>query len=321
MSTRRDHYEVLGVPKTASADDIKRAYRKLAKEYHPDRNPGKPEAEQKFKEVQHAYSVLSDEKKRADYDRFGDVAVGEFHTGPGGRRVYQWGGGSTVSVEDLEDLFSTFGTGDRPSIFEEIFGGRGGGRRAGRGREETARGQDIEVTAELTFEQAIHGTTLSLRMGRGADRSGETLEVKIPSGVSDGQRIRLRGRGQPGAGGGPPGDLFVVCRIQPHRYFRREGPDIYLDMPVRVSEAALGGRIEVPSIDGPTIVILPAGTPSGTKLRLKHKGVRMHGKAERGDMYVVVQIVPPAVLSAELKKLFQRVSELDTADPRKERGW
>jgi curved DNA-binding protein len=265
--------------------------------------------------------VLSDEKKRSDYDRYGDVAVGEFHTGPGGRRVYQWGGGSTVSVEDLEDLFSTFGTGERPSVFEELFGGRGGVRRPGRVREETARGQDIEVAAELTFEEAIGGTTLSLRMGRGADRSGETLEVKIPPGVSDGQRIRLRGRGQPGAGGGPPGDLFVGCRVQPHRYFRREGPDIYLDIPVRVSEAALGGRIEVPSIDGPTIVSLPAGTPSGTKLRLKHKGVRMHGKTERGDMYVVVQIVPPAAPTEELKKLFQRVGELDTADPRRERGW
>lgn len=319
MSNRRDHYEVLGVPRSATADEIKRAYRKLAKEFHPDRNPGDSAAEARFKEVQQAYGVLGDAKKREDYDRFGDVAVGEFHTAPGGQRVYQWGGGSTVSIEDLEDLFSTLGSGgDRPSIFEHFFGESRGGKQ-GRRASQPRRGPDEEIAVDLSFEQAVRGTTLSLSVRSGRNGRVETLEVKIPPGVDNGQRIRVRGRGRLSERGGEPGDLYVVCRVRPHPYIRRDGADLFLDLPISVPEAVLGGKIEVPLLEETTLVNVPPGTASGTKLRLKHRGLTVPGRSERGNLYVVIQIIPPANLSSEEKELYQRLRSLDRTEPRKGR--
>ena len=319
MPKRRDHYEVLGISRSASTDEIKRAYRSLAKKYHPDRNPGDPSAEVKFKEVQHAYSVLSDSKKREQYDQFGDVAVGEWQTRPTGERVYQWGGGSSVRGEDLEDLFSAFGDriGDE-GVFEQIFGnfGRRGARTA------TPRPPaDEEHPVSLTFDQAVHGTTMTLDLSHGR-RGRERIDVKIPAGVEDGQKIRVRGR-VPGQNGGPAGDLILRCSVAPHAYFRREGADIYLDVPVSVSEAALGAKIDVPTIDGQATITLPPGTAGGSKLRLKGRGVisRRAGTAECGDQFVVIQIVPPKSLSDEQRRVFENLRETERENPRSRCAW
>ncbi|MDO8632277.1 MAG: DnaJ C-terminal domain-containing protein [Phycisphaerales bacterium] len=323
MPKRRDHYEVLGVSRSASTDEVKRAYRSLAKKYHPDRNPGDPSAEGKFKEVQHAYTVLIDPKKREQYDQFGDVAVGEWQTRPTGEQVYQWGGGSSVGVEDLEDLFSAFGgrgSGGRgEGVFEQIFGNsaqRGPSRRAGTAPRSPV---DEEHPVELTFDQAVHGTTVTLDLSHGR-RGHETIEVKIPSGIEAGQKIRVRGR-VPGRNGGPPGDLILICNVAPHPYFHRDGLDIYLDVPVSVTEAALGAKIDVPTIDGHATVTLPPGTPSGSKLRLKGRGIVRSSAAERGDQYVVVQIVPPKSLSEEQRKMYEMLRESDRQDPRSRCPW
>lgn len=320
MSTKRDLYEILGVSRSASEDEIKRAYRSLAKKYHPDRNPNDPSAEARFKEVQHAYEVLKDPRKRADYDQFGEVGVGQVHTGPRGERVYQWGGGSAVNVEDLEDLFSAFGGGDRPSIFDQIFGAQGRsarGARASRAR----RGADQEHPITLTFDQAVRGATLSLRLTGGHNGRSETLEVKVPPGVTEGQRIRVRGKGQIGAAGGESGDLYLVCSVRPHPYFTRQGRDVYVDVPLTVSEAALGAKIDVPTLDGFATVTVPPGTGSGTKLRLRGRGVPAHAGTPAGDQYVVIQIVPPRAESGELRSLFERIATADRTRPRDRAAW
>lgn len=320
MSKKRDYYEVLGVSRTASEEEIKRAYRKLAKQYHPDRNPD-PAADAKFKEVQRAYATLSDKEKRQQYDQFGEVGVGEWHTTPQGQKVYQWGGGSTVGVEDLEDLFSAFGArgqrgrGAGGSIFEQIFG-------HGRGEWDVSApppAADEERDITLTFDQAVHGATVSLQLTTARGRI-EHLEVKVPPGVEEGQRIRLRGR-VPGANGGPPGDLLLRCHIRPHPYFTREGLDVYLDVPVSITEATLGAKVEVPTLEGRASVTLPPGTASGTKLRLKGKGIKRGGSGEVGDQYVVVQIVPPAAASAEQRELLERLRETESVSVRAKSPW
>jgi len=322
MASRTDHYEVLGVTKSASDDEIKRAYRKLAKKYHPDRNPNDSAAETKFKEVQHAYSILRDPKKREQYDRYGEVGVGEWKTEPTGHKVYQWGG-SAVGAEDLEDLFSTLGGegGGRASIFEELFGGgsnrRAGGRRSSR-RAAPARVADHEEAVELTFDQAIHGTTLSLRLNGSA--GPQTIDVKVPPGIEEGQRLRVRGRISGGAGV-EPGDLILKCVIKPHPYFERRGSDLFVEVPVRVTEAALGGEIEVPSIDGFARMTLPPGTASGTKLRLRGRGLRKPASNARGDQFVTNKIVQPKSLGAEQRGLFEQLRQHETADPRAAAPW
>lgn len=324
MAKRRDHYEVLGVKKNATADEIKRAYRTLSKKYHPDRNQKDPTAEAKFKEVQHAYSVLNDAKKRAQYDEYGDVAVGEWQTRPTGEQVYQWGGGSSVRSEDLEDLFSAFGGrgggqgGVGESIFEQIFGGGGGGgRRAPRAAPRRPPPEQVH-NVPISFDQAIRGTTLSLRVGR--EKGEETIDVKIPPGVENGQKIRVRGQGA-SANGGPSGDIILVIQVGPHPYFRRDGADIYLDLPVSVTEAVLGAKIEVPTVEGRGTVTLPPGTPSGGRLRLRGQGVIRRDSGERGDQYVVVQIVPPKALSDEEKKLYEQLQQLAKHNPREGKAW
>ena len=324
MTSTRDYYDVLGVKRTAKADEIKRAYRKLAKQYHPDRNPDDASAEGKFKEVQEAYSTLVDPEKRAQYDQFGAAGVGNWQTTPQGQRVYQWGGGTTVGAEDLEDLFSAFGgggghagAGGHASVFDQFFGGAGRRRRQA---PRPGRGRDEERPITLSFEQAIHGATLSLQLESGSNGQTQRLEVKIPPGVDEGRRIRVKGR-VPGTYGGPPGDLILRCTIQPHPHFTRRGADIYVDVPLSVTEAALGAKIEVPAIDGRAIVTIPPGTPGGTKLRLSGRGVKKMDGDGRGDQYVVIRIVPPKELTDEQRRLFESLREADSSDPRERCEW
>ena len=318
MATQRDYYEVLGVGRSASAAEIKRAYRGLAKRYHPDRNPGDPSAEAKFKEVQEAYTTLNDPSKRTQYDQFGTAAVGHWNTDPAGQKVYQWGGSSKINADDLEDLLSAFGGGRRADVFEQFFGGC---RRKRNEPRPAQRGQDVEAQLRLTFDQAVHGAAMSIRVeAEDNGGGGQTLEVKIPPGVEQGQRIRVRGRGRPGYHGGTSGDLMLICSIGPHPYFSRRDSDIYVDVPVTVAEAALGAKLEVPSIHGRANVTLPPGTPSGAKLRLKGRGVIRPG-AQSGDQYIVVQIVPPKKLEPPERELFEQLHERDRSNPRERLGW
>ena len=319
MTRNRDFYQILGVSRSASQDDIKRAYRKLAKKYHPDRNPGDPSAEHKFKEVQEAYATLSRPDRRADYDQFGEAGVGRWSTSPQGQRVYQWGGGSSIDMDDLEDLMSAFGgmSGRRASVFDDLLGRR----RMRTPPPSPKRGADLEKQVTLTFDQAVQGCTIAVRLKTGRDASTQTLEVKVPPGVEHGKKIRLAGKGQPGQNGGPPGDMLLTTSIEPHPFFARQGADVYLDVPITVAEAALGARIDVPAIDGQATVTIPPGTSAGTKLRLRGRGIVKTGTAERGDQYIVVRIVVPEALSEEQKASFNRLRELDRSDPRADCNW
>ncbi|MCH9003069.1 MAG: DnaJ domain-containing protein [Planctomycetes bacterium] len=313
MTTSQDYYDVLGVKKNASTDEIKRAYRRLAKKYHPDRNPGDPHAEAKFKEVQEASSVLNDPEKRALFDRHGRAGVGNWNTSTNGQKVYEWGGGSTIKEEELEELFAAFGgRGGQSSFFDGIFGRHQTRRPKPRPR----RGADEEHNITLTFEQAVAGCTVTVSLRDKRTGRTEKLDVKIPPGVSNGQKIRLKGKAQPGSGGGAPGDRLIVVSISPHRFFRRVDDDIYLDVPLSITEATLGTKVEVPSLTGIATVTIPAGTPSGTRLRLRGKGV-----AGRGDQYVVVQIVPPKTMTDEQQDCVQRLRELGEVNPREDIDW
>lgn len=340
----RDYYEVLGVPRTASADEIKKAYRKLAKQYHPDRNPGDKTAETRFREVQAAYDVLGEAEKRKRYDQWGHAGVGAgageggpgaggWRAGPSGDRVYTWrsGGGPDIPIEDLDDLFSAFSGAGRGgggagagSIFEELFGGRRGrGQRRGPQPppQEPPGSRDIEHTIELTFDQAIHGTSLDLRLSPATGGAAENISVKIPPGVADGQRIRVRGKGQHGGPGAPPGDLYIICRVAPHPYFRRLGNDIYLDLPVSITEAALGAKVQIPTLEGHTVLTIPPGTPGGAKLRLKGQGVKPAGGKPPGDQYAVIRVVPPKTLTPRQRELLEQLREANDDNPRRGVAW
>ncbi len=321
MPDRRDFYEVLGVKRDSSREEIKRAYRVLAKKYHPDRNPNDPKAEQNFKEVQQAYEVLGDPKKRADYDQYGEAGVGRFATDPHGHQVYTWGGGSAVNVEDLEDLFSAFGGSrgsGRASIFEEFVGGFGRRRPTRRAPE---RGSDEERVLPLSLEQVAHGATVTVRLRSSDNGQQETIEVQVPAGVLEGQKIRIPGRGRVGQRGGAAGDFYLVCSLQPHPYFHRDGSDLSIELPLTVAEASLGARVEVPTLDGPVMVTVPVGSASGTRLRLKGRGLPRRGASERGDQFVVVQIVPPRAMTKEQRSAMEQLKQSDPADPRAGCPW
>jgi DnaJ-class molecular chaperone len=326
---KRDYYEVLGVPRTATEAEIKRAYRRLAKQHHPDRNKGSPDAEAKFKEVQEAYDVLSEADKRAKYDQFGHVGPSGFPAGggfrPGG---FQPGDGSTwtwsttgeqqFDFGDIMDMFDLGGRGPSKggkagSVFEQVFGRRARG--PGRASETGPPPGDIEHEIPLTFEQAIHGTTLDLQL-EGRSRHAERISVRVPPGVNDGQRVRVRGKGQPDAGGRPASDLYVVCRVHPHAYFLRYDQDIYLNVPITITEATLGAKIDLPTIDGTRTVTIPPGTASGAKLRLAGLGVPDPKGGGRGDHYVVIKIVPPKRLTDEQRRLVEGLAESDLGSPR-----
>jgi curved DNA-binding protein len=331
---KRDYYEVLGIKRDASEAEIKSAYRKLAKRYHPDRNKGDKSAEARFKEVQEAYDVLNDRTKRRQYDQFGQVGEGipegvQWQSaGPGGTygRVWTGGGGPGGGIEfdlgDLEEMFG--GGGGLGGIFERFRHGQGAGRRARRTAAAPERGDDIEHEVSLDFWQAIKGTTLDIHLSRPGSwgrTEAEKITVRIPEGVQPGQRVRIRGKGQPSPGAGPSGDLYIVCRVLPHPYFKRLGNDIYVDVPISITEACLGAKVEIPTIDGITTVTIPPGTASGKKLRLKGRGVMDPRTRQRGDQYGVVRIVPPPTLSEREEALLEELQAVSTFDPRGQVEW
>jgi len=316
----RDYYEVLGIPRTATADEIKKAHRKLARKFHPDMNKNNPAATEKFKEIQEAYDVLSEPPKRQNYDQFGHAGVNA-GPAPGGGGGARSRGGSTwqpnpnVTVEDFD--FS--GGGNFSDMFEQLFGGAGGPRaRAGRGARPAPppqRGQDIEHPVTLTFEQAARGSTLPLQINR--DGHIETIEIKIPAGVKDGSRIRIKGRGQ--QTNGQPGDLYILTAVQPHPYFRREGLDVYLELPVSVYEALLGAKIQVPTLDGPVSLTIPPGTGAGAKLRIKSRGIA-RGE-EKGDQYVQIKVAVPKDLDDQDKKAIEELEKKHPLNARADVPW
>lgn len=313
IMSKRDYYEVLGVSRSASPDEIRRAHRKLVRQYHPDMNRDNPAATEKFKEVQEAYDVLSDAQKRKQYNELGhDAFTGGagypppggdpyagFRAGPGGSRR-TWRASPNVTVEDF-DMGGAGGFGD---IFEQMFGaGRRGGR-PGRGRPapEPQRGTDVEHTVTLSFEQAARGCSLPLQLSRGGQL--ETIELKIPAGVNDGSRVRVRGKGQSSAGGA--GDLYIITRVKDHPYFRRDKLDILLDVPISFYEAVLGTKLDVPTLDARVTITIPPGTNSGAKLRIKGRGIQ-RGE-EHGDQYVVIKVVVPKDLDDEDRRLIEKLS-------------
>ena len=311
---KRDYYHVLGVKRKATAAEIKSAYRKLARQYHPDVNKS-PGAEEKFKQASEAYEVLSDPQKRSMYDQFGGVGRGGVAPGAPGR-------GAAVSFEDIFGAAraGAAGGGFMGMSLDEILGTLRGGKQKARRSRRKQRGPDAEYNLTLDFMQAMWGTTASIRItGPGPKGPQETLDVKIPPGVGEGSKIRLRGKGAPGPAGA--GDLYIITHVRPHPYFRREGHDIYLDVPISISEAALGARIDVPTIDGMMRVTVPPGTAGGKRLRLKEKGVRGVGGKHRGHQYVVIRIVPPDKLSAEGRKLLEEFQKIHPPSPRANAPW
>ncbi len=330
---KRDYYDVLGVAKTASVDDIRKAHRKLARKYHPDMNKNNKQAEERFKEVQEAYDVLSDATQRQNYDQFGHAGLGAgvgAGAGPGGRggadpfeafrraqrgrgASYTWQTGPGVSVEDF-DLGDSGNLGD---IFEQFFG-RGAGRSAPRGGARAAappRGADVEYPVTLTFEQSARGTNLPLQFNR--EGKIETIDVKIPPGVKDGSRVRIKGRGE--QTGAEPGDLFIVTSIRPHPYFRREGLDVLIDVPISVWEAFHGTRVTVPTLDGPVTLSVPAGTSSHSKLRIKERGV-FRG-TEKGDQLCVIKIIMSKNLDDEDRRIIENLAQKHPIQARAEVKW
>jgi molecular chaperone DnaJ len=349
---KQDYYEALGVGRTASPDDIKKAFRKLALQLHPDRNPGDKKSEHRFKEINEAYDVLKDEQKRAAYDRYGHAA---FEHGANGRAP----GGDFG-----------FGMGGFADIFDEMFGEFMGGRRGGGGRGAAAHGADLRYNLEISLDDAFHGKEAQIRVatavlcepcsgtgaeagskpvqcpacrghgklrsqqgfftvertcpscggqgsvidkpcptcrGQGRVRRERTLNVNIPAGVEDGTRIRLAGEGEAGPRGTAPGDLYIFLTVKPHRYFEREGADIHCRVPIPMTTAALGGSIEVPTVDGGRAKVnVPSGTQSGNQFRLKGKGMSVLRENRRGDMLIQAVIETPVNLTKEQQELLRQ---------------
>lgn len=300
---QRDYYDVLGIKRTATQDEIRAAYRRLAREYHPDVNKA-PDAAAKFNEVQQAYDTLSDPEKRRAYDRFGAggptnpfaAGMGGMGGGGGRRGTYTW---TNVGAPGAPG--AGFGDADVASIFEEIFGGERSGSPFGgraRARSRPTRGRDIQQDLPIDFMLAAKGGAQTLRVRRGG--AAQTIEVSIPPGTADGAKLRVRGAGSPSSNGGPPGDLILQVHVQPHPWFRREGRDVLIDLPLSITEAALGATVAVPTLSGRAEVVVPPGTSSGQRLRLKGQGVS-GADGVAGDLYVVIKIVAPKDLTEEEK--------------------
>lgn len=361
--SKRDYYEVLGVDRSADEKDIKKAYRRMAMKYHPDRNPGDQEAEAKFKELSEAYDVLADPQKRAAYDQFG-------HAGVDGQSGF--GGGQGAGHGSFSDIFG--------DVFGDIFGG-GGGRRSG-----VQRGSDLKYNLELTLEEAVRGTEKSIKVptlvncevcdgsgakkgtqpvtcstcggigqvrmqqgffavqqtcptcsgtgkiikdpcnscyGRGVKEETKTLSVKIPPGVDTGDRIRLSGEGEAGRNGGPPGDLYVEAHVKKHPIFEREDSNLYCEVPIGFAEAALGGEMEVPTLDGRVKLKIPPETQTGRLFRLRGKGVKPVRGGGIGDLLCRVVVETPVNLNSEQKELFRelQVSLEGKKHSPKSKGW
>lgn len=308
----KDYYEILGVQRTATAEEIKKAYRGLARKYHPDVNPGDSSAEEKFKEIQEAYTVLSEAKRRKQYDQLGaDWKPGAGFSPPRDREGVRWefrGGG------DFGDIFG--GAGGFSEFFHSIFGG-GGPSETGR-REKAGfsfRGADIEAEMELELEEAHRGgqRTVQLQHPGGL----KNLKINISAGARDGSVLRLAAKGEPGIEGGPPGDLYLRIRIRPHPMFSVAKDDIEAEVVIAPWEAVLGTKLEVPTLDGSVTLTVPSGSRTGRRLRLRGRGLRRRD-GTRGDHYVRVKIDVPSRVSREEKKLYERLSALSDYDPRRD---
>jgi curved DNA-binding protein len=309
---KRDYYEVLGVGRDSDDKQIRAAYRKLARKFHPDVNKS-PDASDKFKEATEAYEVLSDPEKRRVYDQFG-------HAGPPEAETYRWTGTAGPGGIDFGDIFGRSGSGFVGMGLEDILAALRGGRGARRARGSAKRrGSDINYDIALDFMQAVGGTTATLRLHRpGSGGKEETIQVRIPPGVREGSKVRVRGKGAGGPGGS--GDLYIVVHVNRHPYFRRAGDDVYIDLPISIVEAALGAKVDVPTVDGMTTVTIPPGTGGGRKLRLRGKGVGRSG-AVRGDHYVVIKIFPPREVSQRGEKLLREFDDVEKDDVRSGVPW
>lgn len=292
----KDYYAVLGVPRDAALDQIKKAYRRLAREHHPDMAKATG-SESQFKEAAEAYATLKDTEKRAAYDALGSATAGADFSPPPQWRQNYGGGGSPMDDTDLADLFASLGR----------------GHRFAQGSTQPRNGQDYEDTVHITLQDALLGAQMRLQLQDGKD--ARELDVRIPSGVRQSQKIRLRGMGGPGRNGGAAGDLYLHVALQPHAVFRPVGFDLYFDLAVSPWEATLGAEIEVPTLEGPVLLAVPPGTRNGQKLRLKLRGLA-DAKAQRGDLYALVHIETAPHPSQEVKKLYAQLAEISDFNPR-----
>ncbi len=309
----KDLYAALGVARTATEDEIRTSYRRLARQYHPDVNPNDKSAEDRFKEVAYAYDVLSDPEKRARYDEFGVAGLQSGFDPEQARAYRRWSDGARRSPFhqeageeiDLEDLLARMGARRGGGGFEGFgeFGGFGRAR---------ARGRDAQAEVPVDFLDAVLGRELRLEVpGRGA------LRVRIPAGAADGTRVRLAGQGEAGPAGAPPGDLYLTLRVRPHSFFRREGDDLSLDLPVTLPELVLGAAIEVPTPEGVATVRVPPHSRPGQRLRLRGKGAARRGSSERGDLFLRLVVELPEGRDAELETLAKGMEPLYAGrDPR-----
>jgi DnaJ-class molecular chaperone len=296
----RDPYEVLGVSKTASQDEIHKAYRKLAKKLHPDLNPGNAKAADQFKDVASAHDLLGDPEKRARYDRGEIDAAGaerqqqryyrEYADAGGARRYH-----STAGFEDF---------GDASDLFADLFGRRGA-------RSAKMAGQDVQYRLEIDFLEAVRGGKRRITLP-----SGSALDLTIPEGAADGHVLRLKGKGGPGIGGGPAGDALIELIVRPHPLFSRQGDDIVIELPITLDEAVLGGKIETPTVTGRVALSIPKGSSSGQTLRLRGKGVKRRGGKAYGDQLVRLKVVMPPQIDGELEEFMQKWRERHRYDPR-----
>ena len=364
MASKRDYYEVLGVSKDASKDEIKSAFRKLAKKYHPDLNKDDPTAAEKFKEAQEAYEVLSDDNKKSQYDRFGHAGVNNGATGGFGGGSYGFSGADF----DFGDIFDSF--------FGGGFSGFGGNTRSSKPR--ATKGSDILMNIDLSFNDAVYGTKKEIELdvvedceecqgkggigeqtcsmchgsgtitteqhtilgsflskttctecsgtghtykkqctkckGKGKVKKHKTITVNIPAGIASGDRLRVSGKGNPGSNGGPNGDLYLEFYVKEHKFYQRDEDDIYLEVPITLTEAILGCKKEIPTLYGNVKLNIPAGTDNGDKQRIKGKGIDNKNSRNKGNMYVIFKIVTPKKLSKEQKNLIEKLAKTDMSN-------
>ncbi len=290
----KDYYQTLGLKKGVSSEEIKKAYRKLAVKYHPDKNPGDKEAEEKFKEINEAYAVLSDPQKKAQYDQFGST---DFH-----RRFSQE---DIFRGFDVGDIFKDLGFGT-DDIFSRIFGA-GNFQQGARFRGRKQRGEDFTMDLQISFREAAQGVDKRIAFMRDGVR--EELSVKVPAGIANNAKLRIAGKGGKGAGGGPPGDLYLIVKTGSDPDFTREDDDIIVERNINFSEAALGTSLEVPTLEGNKKIKIPAGIQPGTKIRLKGFGFPQLGKSTRGDLYVKIGVKVPEILTDSQKKLLEELAD------------
>jgi len=318
----KNPYETLGVKRGASAESIQKAYRELARTFHPDMNPDDASAKKKFQEVQAAFEILSDAEKRKRYDQFGDA---EPHFGgpggPGGGSQWTYSTGPQTYPFDLNDLFGAGGEAGGAGGFTDLFKQfrRGGGGAAGRHATAAARGADLKHEMTVPLATAVRGGEAAISVQRAGGKL-ETITIKIPAGIDDGKRIRVRGQGEPGAGGAPAGDILVTIRTSPHPFFRRTGNRLDVRVPVTLAEAAQGAKIDIPTPWGTIALSIPPGTSSGKRLRVKGHGVRPKN-GPHGDLFAEIQIVLPAELTEEERQQLAEISARHPQHPRAELRW